>query len=208
MHAEDSQGNRVEVNPERTSLSCTSGKATHVKSDTWEVELEEAGSDRSCTVTWNGLISQQFFDFESLLLSGALGSTNTAVSIIIGLLLMIFIVLVVLIRRGNQKGNEDDWDEEEFYDVSEDVEEQLTDAPDIVAEEPPSTTVQPLPSQTYTEPELASDLRQQLATKAGQVGVMQAAPGTNQGETGWYVDASTELQYWNVGSDGSWTRAQ
>ena len=208
VHAEDSQGNRVEVNPERTSLSCTSGKATHVKSDTWEVELEEAGSDRSCTVTWNGLISQQFFDVESVLLSGALGSTNTAVSIIIGLLLMIFIVLVVLIRRGNQKGNEDDWDEEEFYDVSEDVEEQLTDAPDIVAEEPPSTTVQPLPSQTYTEPELASDLRQQLATKAGQVGVMQAAPGTNQGETGWYVDASTELQYWNVGSDGSWTRAQ
>ena len=154
------------------------------------------------------MISQQFFDVESVLLSGALGSTNTAVSIIIGLLLMIFIVLVVLIRRGNQKGNEDDWDEEEFYDVSEDVEEQLTDAPGIVAEAPPSTTVQPLPSQTYTEPELASDLRQQLATKAGQVGVMQAAPGTNQGETGWYVDASTELQYWNVGSDGSWTRAQ
>ena len=50
--------------------------------------------------------------------------------------------------------------------------------------------------------------RKQLATKAGQVGVMQAAPGTNQGETGWYVDASTELQYWNVGNDGSWTRAQ
>ena len=121
---------------------------------------------------------------------------------------MIFIVLVVLIRRGNQKGDEDEWDEEEFYEVSEDVEEQLTGVPEIVAEEPSATTVQSLPSQTYTEPELASDLRQQLATKAGQVGVMQAAPGTNQGETGWYVDASTELQYWNVGSDGSWTRAQ
>ena len=37
---------------------------------------------------------------------------------------------------------------------------------------------------------------------------MQAAPGTNQGETGWYVDASTELQQWNVGSDGSWSRLQ
>ena len=37
---------------------------------------------------------------------------------------------------------------------------------------------------------------------------MQAAPGTQQGETGWYVDASTELQYWNVGPDGSWTRVQ
>ena len=44
--------------------------------------------------------------------------------------------------------------------------------------------------------------------KATQIGVMQAAPGTNQGETGWYVDASTELQQWNVGHDGSWSRLQ
>ena len=121
--AEDSKGNRVEVNPEQTGLSCTSGKATHVKSDTWEIELEEAGSDRSCTVTWNGLISQQFYYVESVLLSGALGSTNTAVSIIIGLLLMIFVVLVVLIRRGNSKDEE--WDDEEFYEVSEEDEEHL-----------------------------------------------------------------------------------
>jgi len=205
--AEDSQGNRVEVNPDQTGLSCTSGKATHVKSDTWEIELEEAGSDRSCTVTWNGLISQQFYDVESVLLSGALGSTNTAVSIIIGLLLMIFIVLVVLIRRGNSKDVE--WDEEEFYEVSEDDEERLSGTDD---EYPDSDTSEPLEEEPvqklHNEPDLAAELRQELATKAGQVGVMQAAPGTNQGETGWYVDASTELQYWNVGSDGSWSRVQ
>ena len=204
--AEDSQGNRVEVNPDQTSLSCTSGKATHVKSDTWEVELEEAGSDRSCTVTWNGLISQQFYDVESVLLSGALGSTNTAVSIIIGLLLMIFIVLVVLIRRGNTKDEE--WDDEEFYEVSEEEEEQLIENSEEIEDDVPTPTSPTPADQTHTEPELNSELRQELATKAGQVGVMQAAPGTNQGETGWYVDASTELQYWNVGADGSWTRVQ
>lgn len=205
--AEDSQGNRVEVNPDQTSLSCTSGKATHVKSDTWEIELEEAGSDRSCTVTWNGLISQQFYDVESVLLGGTLGSTNTAVSIIIALLLLIFVVLVVLIRRGNAKDQE--WDEEEFYEVSEEDEERLvgdendSDELDVDA---PDTTV--AVESSNPEPTLEDALRQELATKAGQVGVMQAAPGTQQGETGWYVDASTELQYWNVGPDGSWTRVQ
>ena len=204
--AEDSQGNRVEVNPDQTSLSCTSGKATHIKSDTWEVELEEAGSDRSCTVTWNGLISQQFYDVDSVLLSGALGSTNTAVSIIIGLLLMIFVVLIVLIRRGNAK--DEDWDEDEFYEVSEDEEERLIDDSEDVVDEVSITPSETPQNETYSEPDLSSDMRQQLATKAGQVGVMQAAPGTNQGETGWYVDASTELQYWNVGDDGSWTRVQ
>ena len=205
--AEDSQGNRVEVNPDQTGLSCTSGKATHVKSDTWEIELEEAGSDRSCTVTWNGLISQQFYDVESVLLSGALGSTNTAVSIIIGLLLMIFIVLVVLIRRGNSKDVE--WDDEEFYEVSEDDEERLTGTDDEYLDGDSTEPVEQAPAQKlHNEPDLTAELRQELATKAGQVGVMQAAPGTSQGETGWYVDASTELQYWNVGSDGSWSRVQ
>ena len=205
--AEDSQGNRVEVNPEQTSLSCTSGKATHVKSDTWEIELEEAGSDRSCTVTWNGLISQQFYDVESVLLGGTLGSTNTAVSLIIALLLLIFVVLVVLIRRGNAKDEE--WDEEEFYEVSEYDEELLVgDSNDSVEMDVDTEEVTETVESSNSQPALEEALRQELATKAGQVGVMQAAPGTQQGETGWYVDASTELQYWNVGPDGSWTRVQ
>ena len=205
--AEDSQRNRVEVNPDQTSLSCTSGKATHVKSDTWEIELEEAGADRSCTVTWNGLISQQFYDVESVLLGGTLGSTNTAVSIIIALMLLIFVVLIVLIRRGNAKDEE--WDEEEFYEVSEDDEERLVEGDDHAVEvdvgAPEETTVV---DSTNVQPQIEDAIRQELATKAGQVGVMQAAPGTQQGDTGWYVDASTELQYWNVGPDGSWTRVQ
>lgn len=211
--AEDSQGNRVEVNPDKTGVSCTSGKASHVKSDTWEIELEQAGSDRSCTVEWNGLISQQFFDVDSVLLSGALGSTNTAVSIIIGLLLMIFIVLVVLIRKGSQK--DADWDDEDYYDdddLEEHSEEINTEVEETDSAEPQtehSDAVQTVQeSAENNQPEIADDLRQELATKAGQVGVMQAAPGTSQGDTGWYVDANTELQYWNVGSDGSWTRVQ
>jgi hypothetical protein len=35
---------------------------------------------------------------------------------------------------------------------------------------------------------------------------MQATPSTVQGETGWYVDVSEELQYWEVTPDGEWIR--
>lgn len=208
--AEDSQGNRVEVVPEQTSITCSSGKASHVKSDTWEIELEEAGTDRSCTVAWSGLISQQFYDVESVLLGGALGSTNTAMSIGLVFLLMIFAVLIVLIRRGSSK--EEEWDEyddeyeyeDEYEGGEEDAETSAeSDAPvEQEANTPPQTT------STESAPIIEDALRQELAGKATQIGVMQAAPGTNQGETGWYVDASTELQQWNVASDGSWSRLQ
>jgi hypothetical protein len=45
-----------------------------------------------------------------------------------------------------------------------------------------------------------------LAQQAAEVGVMQATPSTVQGETGWYVDVSEELQYWEVTPDGEWIR--
>ena len=206
--AEDSQGNRVEVVPDKTSITCSSGKASHVKSDTWEVELEEAGTDRSCTVAWQGLISQQFYDVESVLLGGAFGSTNTAMSIGLVFLLMIFAVLIVLIRRGNSK--EEDW--EEYDDEYEYEDEEEEDIEEESSESVAPAEVEPKPTEpkisVENAPVIEDALRQELAVKATQIGVMQAAPGTNQGETGWYVDASTELQQWNVGYDGSWSRLQ
>ena len=208
--AEDSQGNRVEVVPDQTSITCSSGKASHVKSDTWEIELEEAGTDRSCTVAWSGLISQQFYDVESVLLGGALGSTNTAMSIGLVLLLMIFAVLIVLIRRGSSKEEEwDEYDDEyEYEDEYEDDEEDDESSPELSAPMEQEAQIAPQTTSSESAPTIEDALRQELAVKATQIGVMQAAPGTNQGETGWYVDASTELQQWNVASDGSWSRLQ
>ena len=45
-----------------------------------------------------------------------------------------------------------------------------------------------------------------LAQEAAKVGVMQATPSTTQGQTGWYVDVSEELQYWEVTPTGEWIR--
>ena len=56
------------------------------------------------------------------------------------------------------------------------------------------------------EGESTEDLRARLATRAKKTGVMQAAPGTEQGKTGWYIDSSGELTSWLVSDDGTWTR--
>ena len=54
--------------------------------------------------------------------------------------------------------------------------------------------------------ESTEDLRSRLAAEAKRTGVMQAAPGTQQGKTGWYIDSSGELTSWLVSESGEWTR--
>lgn len=195
----DEFDNRVIVEPENTTVSCSAGKANYVTSDTWELNVNSAGDDRSCTVNWNGLITQRFFDVEPVLFGGAVGSTNTAMTLASFLLGLILVTLVVLVRRVNSKDDDPDWIEDAFedeeYEDDDEYEELGEDASDDAEDQ-----------QESSEVELSDELKASLAAKASEVGVMQAAPGTIQGESGWYVDVSSEVQYWNVGDDGSWTR--
>ena len=52
----------------------------------------------------------------------------------------------------------------------------------------------------------SQDERERLAQEAKRTGVMQAAPGTEQGKTGWYIDSSGELTSWLVSETGEWTQ--
>ena len=109
---------------------------------------------------------------------------------------LILITLVVLVRRVNNAEDEE-WVEDAFEEEEEANDEESTsfhEATEGPANDPAS------------EPGLSDEVKASLATKAAEVGVMQAAPGTEQGQSGWYVDVSTEVQYWDVGDDGSWTQ--
>jgi hypothetical protein len=199
--------NIVAVDAENTTVSCTSGSAEYVTSGTWELDVSTAGNDRSCNVLWNGLISQKYFDVEAVLLGGAVGSTNTAMGLGIFLLTLILVTLVVLVRRANQQ--EEEWVEDAFdddeYEEESDAEEESDDEEDtreVTSEEVNDT------ESSDSAGVLTDELRASLAQQAKEVGVMQAAPGTEQGSSGWYVDISSEVQYWNVGADGSWTRGE
>ena len=99
VYGVDINNNKVAVEPENTTISCTSGSDSFITSDTWELDISKSGLDRSCSITWNGLVTQAFFDVESVLLGGAIGSTNTAMTIAAVLLGLILTTMVVLVEK-------------------------------------------------------------------------------------------------------------
>ena len=204
IYGVDSNGNRVDVEPENTTISCTSGSSDFVTGDTWELDISKSGLDRSCTISWNGLITQYFFDVESVLFGGAIGSTNTAMTISGFLLGLILITLIVLVRRAKSIDDED-WIEDEFDDeFDDDYDDYDDDYEDDIGT--PSETEIESQKDNSSIPTISDSEKKKLAAQAANLGVMQAVPGTEQGSSGWYVDISEEIQYWNVGADGSWTR--
>jgi hypothetical protein len=197
----DSFGNVVEIDAENTTISCTAGPTSYVTTDTWEVEITSAGNDRSCTILWDGIIAQNFFDVEAVLLGGTVGSTNTAMGLGAFLLSLVLITLVVLIRKANQVP-EDEWIEDAF-DYDEEKSESSSSQEDEEKEQSESDSAS---DQETNGDWIDKAMKTELAAAAAEVGVMQAAPGTEQGSTGWYVDVSEEVQYWDVADDGTWNR--
>ena len=118
----DAYGNSISIPKENTSVTCTAGDSSFVTNGTWEIDVSEGGTDRSCTIRWNGLLAQTFFDVDEVLLGGAVGSTNTAMTMAAILLFLILAVLIVLNRKASQVAQED-WMDEAFDDEDDSDEE-------------------------------------------------------------------------------------
>ena len=127
----------------------------------------------------------------------------------VSIIIFLFIaIMVVLIRRlkGEQDGHEywdDDYDEYEEEDTISDetvIEEVETEPVEVISETASTET------KTETTVGSKEDLRARLAAEAKRTGVMQAAPGTEQGKTGWYIDSDGQLTSWLVSESGEWTR--
>jgi len=99
---------------------------------------------------------------------------------------------IARIKRQYEKEYEDDFSEQET--VIETVTETV-----VVAKEEEVV-------EDDSDKKSKEQLRQHLADEAKRTGVMQAAPGTEQGKTGWYIDSSGELTSWLVTESGEWTR--
>ena len=98
-------------------------------------------------------------------------------------------------KPSKTKGESTD-DDEDDDGYGEDYSESPNEQPEL----------QPQPVANNSPPSISDVERQRLAAEAGKHGVMQAIDPSQQGSSGWYVDVSGEIQYWNVGADGSWTR--
>jgi len=193
--ATDVYGNTLSIPKANTSVSCTAGPASFVTNGTWEVAVENGGTDRSCTVRWSGLLAQTFYDVDEVLLGGAVGSTNTAMTMAAVLLFLLLAVLITLTRKAAEVSKEG-WVEDAFDDDGDDEDEEDELRGSAVQDDTP----------LHERHGLTLESMKALAEEAGKVGVMQATPSTTQGQTGWYVDVSEELQYWEVTPDGEWIR--
>ena len=208
IHAIDQAGNRIEVPPADVTIKCTTGPATHLAGDTYEVSIEQSGQSQSCNAYWNDLVAQRFFDVDAVLFGGGLGDSNTALTMVSIIVFLFIAIMVVLIRR--LKGDQDDVDywEDEYEEYEEDSISEETYQEEIIEEpEVKSETVPVVAETTEEQPsESKEDLRARLAAEAKRTGVMQAAPGTEQGKTGWYIDSDGQLTSWLVSESGEWTR--
>ena len=208
VYAIDQAGNRIEVPPEDVTIKCTTGSVKHLAGDTYEVSIEQSGQSQSCNAYWNDLVAQRFFDVDAVLFGGGLGDSNTALTMVSIIIFLFIAIMVVLIRR--LKGEQDDdgyWDDdydeyEEDDSISDEaVPYEVESVPGEVSSEP--STAETTPKDTSESKE---DLRARLAAEAKRTGIMQAAPGTEQGKTGWYIDSDGQLTSWLVSESGEWTR--
>tara|TARA_B110001452_G_scaffold210525_1_gene180934 strand:+ start:48 stop:2585 length:2538 start_codon:yes stop_codon:yes gene_type:complete len=205
VSAIDQAGNRIEVPNEEIDIQCTVGSAIHLSGDTYEVSIDQSGQSQSCNFYWDDLEAQRFFDANAVLFGGGLGNSDTALTIISIIIFLFISIMLVLIRRMKQDEHTNRWEigygeEEEDIQLVETVQTEV----DVQVEEEVKTVVSTI--QNSESAESANELRARLAENAKRTGVMQAAPGTTQGKTGWYIDSGGELTSWLVSESGEWTR--
>ena len=200
IHAIDQADNRVEVPASEVTIQCTVGEVKHLSGDTYEVSVDESGQSQSCNFYWDDLVAQKFFDVNAVLFGGGLGNSNAALTMVSVIILLFIAIMVVLVRRMKRPEYDDEYWED---DVESDEDEGPQTSEQIMYSSETTRTPEPEPEPVKEE---KRDIRAELAQKAQETGVMQAAPGTEQGKTGWYVDSTGELTSWIVGEDGSWTR--
>jgi len=201
IYAIDQAGNRVDVPADEVKIQCTVGSAKHIAEDTYEISIDEAGQSQSCNIYWGELVAQRFFDVDAVLFGGGLGNSNTALTMVSIIIFLFLAIMFVLIRRLKSEESDDDYWEDE---LEEEPEEDDIDADLEIANDEPETPIEQ--KEEVKVEESKEELRARLAEEAKRTGVMQAAPGTEQGKTGWYIDSDGQLTSWLVSESGEWTR--
>jgi hypothetical protein len=201
IYAIDQVGNIVDVPSDEIDIQCTTGSVRHLSGDTYEVAIDQSGPSQSCNFYWNDLVAQRFFDVEAVLFGGGLGDSNTALTMVSIIIFLFISIMFVLMRRMKGEGQDSQyWEDEHDYEENSDE----TEVETIDSEPEDSTNTERITEDSTVDS--TEDIRAKLTAEAKRTGVMQAAPGTEQGKTGWYIDSTGELTSWLVSESGEWTR--
>ena len=212
VKAYDEFNNSVIVEGTTLSVESTSGSVKSLGRGVWQINAEEGGENHGVTIRHGNLTQQRFFDVDGALLGGIFGSSNTTLLVGSSFLLIILGVLLYIRKGGTE--------EEVLYDDSRDVMKELHSQQPTYSEvqhvyqadqhsyAQPEVVPQPVQTQVVTTQTTQASAAEIAAQKARETGVMVAAQGTVQGQTGWYYDATGELTCWNVDAAGQWSRIQ
>ncbi len=195
----DSFNNTVAVAPADIQVSSTAGPASHQNQGSWKIVADTGGSDHAVTIRHNDITVQKYFDVQGALLGGALGSSDSVV--LFGTLIIAIILgtMVIIMRNTREEESSEGEPQEELKEIQKEIVEKKQSVA-AVSEEP---RVQ---DETQALSQTPEQIASEAAAKAKSTGVMVAAEGTVQGQSGWYYDATGELTNWEVDSEGRWNR--
>ena len=200
----DSFNNTVAVAPADIQVTSTAGPASHQNQGSWKIVADTGGSDHAVTVRHNDITVQKYFDVQGALLGGALGSSD---SVVLSGTLIIAIILGVMITIMRNSREEEFSEEEKIQEEVNTIQDEL-----VQEKQPVEVTSEEPQAQVETQAQVPSLTPEQIAAeaaaKAKATGVMVAAEGTVQGQSGWYYDATGELTNWEIDSEGRWNRLQ
>ena len=202
----DSYNNSLTIPPSDMMVSSTAGPATFINHGSWKISMETGGTDHAVTVRYGDITVQKFFDVQGALLGGALGSSDVVV--MSGTIVIVFILatLVYVMRRNRgedfSQGLKSD---SEVVAISPPTEQPATTAAPVAQPAQPAQPIQPT-HPTKSASSVGGDKAVEASVMAKASGVMVAAEGTVQGQSGWYYDTSGVLTHWEVDVEGRWNR--
>ena len=212
----DFGGNSVPIQTSQFSFETDIGTVRHDVGPFWLLELENPGDEQMVTVRYEGWTTITYIDVEPTGLDRLTSSLSGQMLLGGFILAALLICLLVFIVRRNSVA-EPHWDDE--YDIFEPTPEPSTESSTEVARPQGKTSLSRRSRRKLSHQRQQDRIRaMEDATEAmageseskaieqtvESSGVLQAMEGTVQGQTGWYLTAQGESQYWEIDAAGQW----
>ena len=166
--------------------------------------METGGTDHAVTVRYGDITVQKFFDVQGALLGGAFGTSDAVVMSGTLVIALILATLVFVMRRNRiEDYSQDSKSDSEVVALTPHPTASVLAIPKQAPA--PAQPIQATEAASTTKP-VATDKAAAAAAMAKASGVMVAAEGTTQGQSGWYYDTAGELTHWEVDAEGRWNR--
>tara|TARA_B100001750_G_scaffold244094_1_gene260692 strand:+ start:52 stop:3351 length:3300 start_codon:yes stop_codon:yes gene_type:complete len=216
----DFGGNSVPIQTSQFSFETDIGSVRHDVGPFWLLELENPGDEQIVTVRYEEWTTVTYIDVEPTGLD-RLTSSQSGQMLLGGFILAALLIglLVYIVRRNSVA--EPHWDDE--YDIFEPTPKPSPESTTKIARPQEKTSLsrrsrRKLRHQRQQERIRAMEdateaMVEETETKVIEhtvqsSGVLQAMDGTVQGQTGWYLTAQGESQYWEIDAAGQWSQVK